>query len=541
MQLQDLSYTLNNEHIKYDLFGHQIDLSIEMFSIENVYTMNRGSLSVNGNNYSSNEIVWGDTEVVPHSMMEFSLNESKDNVSFILKGQLNQPVISMKLRLEDLPLGTLLSLSENDLDITEYGHLFRYPEGWRSLSYPLLTFKLKDGKYLFIKVMHQDVIPVSFYLRKTGEDKMRVDVTIEEKAHQLKNDFTSCPIEVGIVGKIEDVYEDYSEHIKKTFHLVDYKDNKNIPNWMKDVSLVIIMHMEAFTGHIFHTYEQALNDVKELTKYIDGKRILVYIAGWEGRYYYKYGDYTPDERLGGAIGLKKMIDGMHELGAHVLAMVGMNMANIKFFSHEEVKAMEYVTARGGLFRNGSVDWEGSHSYDYSSLRMFNPGAHKWQDHLFNEIKRSSLDFDFDGVFLDIAAAYVNDQRYPVYDGLKELVKRIKTIKPDYLVAGEGYYDAISAVIDLVQGGHTEGYMNYHDRVYAPLFTRYSREFAHLCLGDLSRGSSGVHEQGTNTDMRTPFREGIIPTLTLVEDTLIKAKDKVLEVIEEAKEYAKRYL
>ena len=225
-----------------------------MFSIENVYTMNRGSLKAAGNTYSSNEVVWGNDDRVPDSEMSFTASEAKDHLSFALKGKLNQPVIAMKLRLEDLPLGKLLSLSENDLDITEYGHLFRYPEGWRSLSYPLLTFKLKDGKYLFIRVMHQDVIPVSFYLRKTSEDKMRVDVTIEEKATQLTNEFASCPIEVGIVDNIEDVYEGYSEHIKKTFHLVDYKDNQNIPAWMRDVSLVLIMHMEAFTGHIFHTY-----------------------------------------------------------------------------------------------------------------------------------------------------------------------------------------------------------------------------------------------------------------------------------------------
>ena len=72
---------------------------------------------------------------------------------------------------------------------------------------------------------------------------------------------------------------------------------------------------------------------------------------------------------------------------------------------------------------------------------------------------------------------------------------------------------------LFQSGHTDGWMHYHDRVSPMLFTRFAREFAHLCLGDVGRGSTGVHEQGTNTETMTPLREGIIPTLSLVENTV----------------------
>ena len=93
---------------------------------------------------------------------------------------------------------------------------------------------------------------------------------------------------------------------------------------------------------------------------------------------------------------------------------------------------------------------------------------------------------------------------------------------------------------LFQSGHTDGWMHYHDRTSPKLFTRFSRAFAHLCLGDPGRGSSGVHEQGINTETMTPLREGIIPTLSLVEDTVDNHFEKVKVILDQAKEYHKRY-
>ena len=541
MQIMDLSYALNNEILPLKYEGVSFNASIQIFTEENVYTVKPGSLLKNGNTYTSNKILWGDSELVDNSFVNFDIEKEAKSLKFTAKTQLNRNIYGFKLRFDDLPLGKLLTLTEKDIDITEYGHLFRYPEGWRELSTPLLVFQLENKKFLYIRVRHDKVIPISFYLKKTASQKMRVEITIDQRGHELSKTFNPCPIEMGISDNLEDIYLEQNEHLRTTFNLVDYKTNPNVPKWMKDVSLVVIMHMEAFTGHIFHTYKKALEDIKALTKYIDGKRILVYIAGWEGRYYYKYGNYTPDDRLGGEIGLKEMVDGMHELGAHVLAMYGMNMANATLFSKEQVTEMEFVTSRGGRFHKGSVDWEGSHCYDSGFFTSNNPGRILWQDYLFNQIKESSLRFNFDGAFLDIAACYVNDLRTPVYEGLTTLCNRLRTIKPEFLISGEGYYDALSKIIPLFQSGHTDGRMNYHDRVSPLLFNCFSREFSHLCLGDLSRGSSGVHELGTNDDVKTPLREALIPTLTLVEDTVEKALDKIKDVLKDANTYAERYL
>lgn len=40
---------------------------------------------------------------------------------------------------------------------------------------------------------------------------------------------------------------------------------------------------------------------------------------------------------------------------------------------------------------------------------------------------------------------------------------------------------------------------------------------------------------------TPLREGIIPTLSLVEDTVKDHFEKVKEILDQAKEYSRRFL
>ena len=70
---------------------------------------------------------------------------------------------------------------------------------------------------------------------------------------------------------------------------------------------------------------------------------------------------------------------------------------------------------------------------------------------------------------------------------------------------------------------------------------FARNFGHLCLGDPSRLSTGVHEQGTNPEWRAPLRKGVIPTLTIVDGTLENAPERVNAIVEDAKVYAMTFL
>ncbi len=539
MQTQDLSYKLNNENIQIDIDGAKPSVSLEIFSFENVYTIEEYTISAN-NTYSAKGIVWGNTEQVDGSA-SVEINKKADRTSIKAKATLDRDIRCVKVRFDDLPLGTLVNMIDENRQVTEHGANYNYPEGWRSMSVPLLVFELNEGGYLYLRCVDKTVNAKRFFVKKSSQNTMRIDVVQEQDALELSHSYDVPEVEIAITNDLSAIYEEQSNIMKETYKLDEWADIKIAPSWMKDISLVVIMHMQAFTGYRFHTYKSAADDVEKLAKHIDGKHILVYLTGWEGRYYYKYGNYTPDERMGGEQELKKAVDRMHALGCKVMAMYGINFVNRNLTELKDViQESEVVLSGGGRYTHGSVDWDGSHHYSFDDFATLNIGNKAWADNLFEQIKRNSLQFDFDGAFLDIAAAYYNDRRARMYDGVVAFCDRLRTIKKDFLVAGEGYYDGLSKAMPLFQSGHTEGKMHYHDRVDERLFTRFSREFAHLCLGDLSRGSTGVHEQGTNTDTVVPLRKGIIPTLTLVEDTLDKSMDKVVEILQMANKYYEEY-
>ena len=540
MQLQDLSYKLNNELINIDLSLYKdIKVSIEVFSLENVYTVQQGSYFKNGNTFSSNTLVWGDSEKVD-GKASLRLKKHRDSLNINARAKLDKKIRSIKVRFDNLPLGKLISLSSKDKDVTEYGLHLRYPEGWRDLSHPLLVFQLEDGKYLYLRCLDKTVNTKQFLIRKVG-DKMRIDVTQEQEGSHLRSSFAIPEIEIGICKDKESIYQKQKEYIENVFNVVPFEQSEIAPSWLKNISLVVIMHMEAFTGHIFHTYEKAYEDVKKLTEMIPGNRILVYFPGWEGRYYYKYGNYTADDRLGGEEGLKNAIKKIKQLGCKTMSMVGMNIVNKNMPQVKNLyKDAEFQSVSGAKFHNGSVDWEGAHHYDFGELVNLNIANKKWADCLFDQIKEISLKYDFDGVFLDIAACFVNDKKHALFPGVCDFCDRLRTIKKDFLVSGEGFYDGLLKAIPLFQSGHTDGEMNYHDRISEELFSDYAREFGHLCLGDPSRGSSGVHELGTNTEWKVPYRKGIIPTLSLVENSIELAPEKVKEIISDANRYYEEF-
>lgn len=542
MQTQDLSYALNSHKVRIEDKNAKIEYlaSVEVFSLENVYTVAEGTLRREGDAYRADELVWANTERVCGGVT-LRCAPLADGTRFEIGAELGMPLRAVKLRLDGLPLGTLLTLTDEDWEADAYGRVIKYPEGWRSLSTPLLVFRLADGRYLYIRCLDGTVNAKRFFVKAEGGG-MRVDIVQEQNGTQIGVGYRVPPVECGVTESADAIYGRHSDTVKETYGLSEYEHSSVKPAWLDEISLVVTMHMQAFTGYIFHTYAQAYEDVKKLTELVEGRHILVYLTGWEGRYYYKYGDYTPDERMGGAEALRACVEKLHGLGCKVMAMYGMNMANKRLPAVSDiVEGSEFESVSGAKFHSGSVDWEGAHHYDFGDLAHLNVANPLWGDRLFKQIRDATEKYGFDGAFLDIAACYVNDKNDKLYEGVVAFCDRLRTIKPDFLVSGEGYYDGLSRAMPLFQSGHTDGKLHYHDRADERLFTRFSREFAHLCIGDPSRGSTGVHEQGTNTDWRTPMRKGIIPTLALVEDSMRSGYERVKTIAADANEYARRYL
>ncbi len=377
---------------------------------------------------------------------------------------------------------------------------------------------------------------------KISEDAIEIVVEDNGIGFDASNNCITVPEwEIGTGNSVGEIYASHMEHVKKSYHLEPWETRKDVPEWAREISMVASIHCQHWTGYIFNSYKQVLENIRKLCEKIEPRRILAYLPGWEGRYYWKYGNYCPDERMGGEEGFRRLCQGARDLGVHLMPMFGINIVGSHYDNYEEWGRTSEFRSPSGNEYGGSVDWDGSRHYDHGSNRNLNPAAPKWQNRLFTQVTSLMDLYGFDAAFFDIAAVWMNDPNYYVYDGIRILTARLKAHNPQMLIAGEGWYDGLAACIPLLQCGHTDGVLHWHDDAYTPMLDTFTRNFGHLCQGDPSRFSTGVHEQGINPQWRVPVRRGIIPTLTIVDGTLEKAPDKVDQIIADSKEYCRRYL
>jgi len=112
------------------------------------------------------------------------------------------------------------------------------------------------------------------------------------------------------------------------------------------------------------------------------------------------------------------------------------------------------------------------------------------------------------------------------EGLRQLNARLRAGHPELLVAGEDWYDGLLPILPVFQQTATW-------RQVPEWVGRYARLIGHICDGDPSRNSTGVHEAGCSPYVRLPQTETYIPTLTFVDGTLEEALPEIEAVIAQA--------
>jgi hypothetical protein len=215
-----------------------------------------------------------------------------------------------------------------------------------------------------------------------------------------------------------------------------------------------------------------------------------------------------------------------------MPMFGVNCVNKNLPGYDAWGApAEMRSALGLVFQGNRPDWDTSRAHDPGWQAWLNPGAPSWRGRLAAQVSALVEAFDLPAVFFDTTHVWINDPQHDVYDGLVGLRDELKSRFPELFIAGEGWYDALGAVTPL---SHTPGHLPAR---WSALFTNYNRCFQHLATGDPSRGSTGVHEAGHVPFALAPDEPHMIPTLTVVDGTMALARERVDEVIAQAKRYA----
>lgn len=542
--MQDLSFTFPTPHF----FLKGIEFSFMIYTFSNAYAPDGERMNIEEKKGKITATIeglrtaGGQLEMPGHA--EVCAYECEKGIRISVTAQiggLEEVIRCIKVTVYGVPEGEVINLIDaRPRAIPAEGLNLKYPEGWRDVGTPLVILQDDQKGLHYYRSLDTTVRDKRFvFIRK--EERIDVELIFEEAATKMTGKIEVPEWEVGYGENLADIYEPHRLHVESSYGLVPWEKREDVPQWAREISLVAAIHCQHWTGYIFNDYEQVLENLKKICRQVEGRRVLAYLPGWEGRYYWKYGNYSPDTRMGGREGFLHLCQGAKELGVHVMPMFGINIVGSHFDNYEEWGLPSEFRGLGGSQYGGSVDWDGSRHYDHSSNRNLNPAAPRWQNRLFSQVTGLMDEYGFDAAFFDIAAVWMNDPNHDLYHGIKKLARRLKSHNPDVLLAGEAWYDGLAACIPLLQCGHTDGVLHWHDEAYAPMFDSYARGFGHLCLGDVSRGSTGVHELGYNVYRRCPLRKGIIPTITIVDGTLEKAPEQAAEIFKDANQYADLFL
>jgi hypothetical protein len=525
-------------------------ISARLHTFENAYGIDPENVVVETGpdgvtRIAASRLTWAGGQQTSDGSLTVELQPTAAGVIVRATGEHADGVRSIGITLHDLHTGAITGVREERLDIPADGRLLGYPNGWFDLSSPYFVLADQPDGDLVVRSLDDRPRPKTFAFLPHFSDaeSMDVDLLVEADATRPSRRFEAAGWvleKAATAAAVEATVVAHREHIEAAYPIDDWETRADVPDWMREKSLVLTLHGRHFTGRVFNDYPHMLKQIERIAAQIEGSRILAYLPGWEGRYYRFYGQYDVDPVLGGEEGFRRLIEGARDLGVQVMPMFGANIASRDVPGFERWAEPGLLRRPSGLINAGSVDWDGSRHYDHSGA-LINPAYAPWRAHLVEQIASLQQRFGFDATFLDITAMHANDPNGDTTAGLRALIDDIHAAIPGHLVAGEAWFDAIGGITPLVQAGHHDNVPVFHDEPDAELFTRTNRSFGHVNLGDAAHGSSGVHEAGYVSAWRLPVRQGVIPTIAIVDDTLDAAPQRVSSIVDDAREYADRFL
>jgi hypothetical protein len=504
----------------FSAFGFRF--SLQLTTLENLYGVDPERVQIReaGETFQlrCDRLSWAGQQQRAEGELEIELRrEPGGSVRARLRARAPAPVRTAKLVLRDLePPLSICRPGAGEAAVGAYGELLAYPE---LLPAPLACIGCGDEP-LGLRAEDREVRPkrIAAWVERIGPLAGRgtVELIHEEAASRfgMQLDTPDWVLERGAAP--DAVERAHLEFAERECGLVPWESRSDVPAWARELRLVATLHGMHFSGRVFLGYAEMLEILRFLSGRLPGRHILAYLPGWEGRYYWQYGDYRPDERLGGPQGFAALCQGARALGVHVMPMFGANCANLRLPGVGDLPSEAVLaSATGNRFHGNQPDWDLARAHDTGWQAWFNPGHPAWRDKLAGSIEALAGEYGFDGVFLDTIHAWTNDPRHPVTDGIRALAERLRKSIPGVLLAAEADYDALLPLFPLFQRPWWTA--------PAPWTIRYVRRFGHLCEGE-PRGFTGVHEAGVyHSDAWHPG-PGTLPTVAFQDGTLEASRD-----------------
>lgn len=511
--------------------GSGAEWTVEVFTVDDVRLLDPERTTLTDGTLHADGLRWPGGQRTRPGTVHVELRTDEDAVSWRVTVEADQPVKAVKLAFRGLPVGTdegwWAATTPRDKSLTPTPDTpvgLRYP--WPEWQTPWVC----GGSRMTLSVRDELVRAKRFYAFWPPWSPTPVtEVVCDQLATRRGPRFEVPEIRLRRCADDADVRADleaHLRHVERAFGLVPWEQRDDVPAWMHDLRLVVTLHGQHWTGFVFNTFDQMTRILERVTEHVPGHQILAYLPGWEGRYYWQYPYYQPGADLGGADGFERLVRRANQLGVHLMPMFGANGANLRRAPEWESAMFRSPADRYAVHVN-HPDWDGDRLGEDDQV-FLNPGEPTYRAFLRDQIRELVNRYDVAGVFLDTSACWFDDPRHELYDGYRQLVAELRTARPDLLVCGEGWYDALLGLLPVNQTWLDVS----RPARFIELPYRYSRLLGHLNSGCPGQGSTGVHEGGFRTVAKPLRIPGFVPSLGFVADTLEHYADDVAAFCDE---------
>ena len=506
-----------------------------VFTDENTYGLDRSTLRVEMAGDSvrliSDGFVWAGGQEKSPGKLTASLRRNGTAIEWDVVAEMERPIKTITSIVRGIPRGQVSFGAGAFTDLRDGESLVGYPFGGGdlnsagSMSTPLFMVQGSPSEVTYISSLDDRVRPKRFYLAP-GESGYRVEAIYEHDAWRNDKRIQTPAWRLGKAATGDAAVATHMEHLERAFSIPSWESRSDAPDWMRNVAMVTTLHGQHYTGYIFNSYAQQLDILRWMAKQIPAERVLVFLAAWDGRYYWDYPNYKASDRMGGERGFHELVSEGRKLGFKMMPMYGTNSANRELPIWSSIAAGATKKIDGNTYNLDWVDWNNDRHMD-GWLTYMNVGAEPWRKHLESRIAEMIEKHDVDAYFLDIVGGHVNSTTGDMHEGTRLLVESLRKRYPKVVCVGEMPYDALHAFIPMYHAGGGKQW------------TKYSRFFQHLSSPAPGRGSSGVHESGFGrfNSETLSLSPNAIPTLQIVDDTFTKHRDVMAETIRRAKERA----
>jgi hypothetical protein len=518
------------------------EFSFRVFTQENAYSLSPDHLtaraSENGLEVSCSALTWAGGQQRASGRVIAHLTRRGDVVECNADVEMERPIKAVAMILRGVPRGRLSAAGAPFFDPRDDEVLLGYPfsggdligpQGNGGLTTPLVLVQASEGAILALSSLDDRVRTKRVYFQP-GESGYRVEALVEAEGWNQTRSFRVPAWRIARATTIAEAAAPHFAHIERVFGLPRWDARDDVPDWMRRTALVVTLHGMHYTGYIFNDYARMLAILKWMATRIPPERVLVFLASWDGRYYWDYPLYAPASRMGGEAGFRALIKEGQALGFRMMPMFGANSANRQQPAFARVADAATSKIDGDRFDLNWVDWDNDRHQD-GWLSYMNLGVESWRRWMIDRIADVIQRYGVDAYFLDIVGGWVNNPKADMHDGTRRLVAELRRRFPRVAAVGEMHYDALLEFIPL--------YHSFGQTLVADLVQRHGRFFQHLSHPAPGRGSTGVHEAGFGRWNPQTFSltETTIPTLNIVDDTFETYRAEMDAVIQKAKSRA----